>query len=75
MDATRKGRPYDYSELPDLPGFAPIPVQQSKPQQPSSAPGATATQVKPSQLTTHVRPSQPQQPVPIPQPASKVSTS
>jgi len=28
--ATKKNRPFDYSELPELPGFAPIPGQQAK---------------------------------------------
>lgn len=30
IDATKKKRPYNYSELPELPGFAPIPGQQAK---------------------------------------------
>ncbi|UJR27493.1 hypothetical protein I4U23_008777 [Adineta vaga] len=45
IEATQKGRPYDYSELAELPGFAPIPVAQSKPQQQSAATGATAVSI------------------------------
>ncbi|CAF1008853.1 unnamed protein product [Rotaria sordida] len=83
IDATQKGRPYDYSELADLPGFAPIPIQQSKPSQVSSSTiGTSATaSVKVSQSTTSVRPSQVQQQrttVPttsIPQVESKASTN
>lgn len=69
MDATRKGRPYNYNELPDLPGFAPIPVQQLKTQ---SSPSATAG----NPANTQVRPGQQQRPVPAaaPPPANSIST-
>ncbi len=83
IEATRKGRPYDYSELPELAGFAPIPVQQSKPQlpPPSSATADAAAPVKVSQSTIQMRPpqSQPQRPMPtngsLPQLATASSTS
>ncbi|CAF0805008.1 unnamed protein product [Adineta ricciae] len=55
IEATKKGRPYDYSELADLPGFAPIPFPQSKPQQTASGTAATTT------VSIPARPSQPQQ--------------
>ncbi|CAF3908062.1 unnamed protein product [Rotaria sp. Silwood2] len=64
IDATRKGRPYNYSELPDIPGFAPIPVQQSKPQ--PAAPPSSAPAAKPVPSNTQTRPSQSQQQRPVP---------
>ncbi|CAF0836910.1 unnamed protein product [Adineta steineri] len=81
IDATRKGRPYDYSELADLPGFAPIPVPQSKAQQPPPTANPTVAPVKTSQSTTQVRPTQPQPqrisqpPGPMLQPTPIVSTN
>ncbi|CAF0973323.1 unnamed protein product [Rotaria sp. Silwood1] len=68
IDATRKGRPYNYSELPDLPGFAPIPVQQSKPQ--PVAASSTATAARPAPSNTQVRSSQAQQQRTVPTAAS-----
>ncbi|CAF0721649.1 unnamed protein product [Adineta ricciae] len=59
IDATRKGRPYDYAELPDLPGFAPIPVQQAKPQPSGSTSSNPAA--RPSPSNPQARPSQAQQ--------------
>jgi coiled-coil and C2 domain-containing protein 1 len=80
IEATRKGRPYDYSELAELPGFAPIPVQQSKPQPPPpSSTTTTPAPMKPTQSTAQARPtqSQLQQPIPrngsFPQLATKAS--
>ncbi|CAF3656264.1 unnamed protein product [Adineta steineri] len=81
IDATRKGRPYDYSELADLPGFAPIPVPQSKAQQPPPTANPTVAPVKTSQSTTQVRPTQPQPqrisqpPGPMLQPTPTTSTN
>ncbi|CAF5047926.1 unnamed protein product, partial [Rotaria sp. Silwood1] len=74
IDATRKGRPYNYSELPDLPGFAPIPVQQSKPQ--PVAASSTATAARPAPSNTQVRSSQAQQQrtVPIAASTNPIST-
>ncbi|CAF3410052.1 unnamed protein product [Rotaria socialis] len=55
IDATRKGRPYNYTELPDLPGFAPIPVQQGTPQPTASVSSAAATTARPASSNTQVR--------------------
>ncbi|CAF4848316.1 unnamed protein product [Rotaria sp. Silwood1] len=71
IDATRKGRPFDYNELAELPGFAPIPIQQSKPPQvqPSTTGtiAATGASGKPLQSPTLVRSSQaPQQRTTLP---------
>ena len=63
MDATRKGRAYDYNELPELPGFAPIPAQQSKPQPAGSS--SSTTVAKPTSSNTQARPSQSQQQRPV----------
>lgn len=77
IDETRKGRPYDYNELAELPGFAPIPFQQPKaqPSEPAAAP------VKTSQSTAQVRPTSipAQRPIPtaesLPQLPNKSATS
>ncbi|CAF3989952.1 unnamed protein product [Rotaria magnacalcarata] len=54
IDATRKGRPYNYTELPDLPGFAPIPVQQGTPQ-PTASASSAATATRPAASNAQVR--------------------
>ncbi|CAF1094841.1 unnamed protein product [Didymodactylos carnosus] len=44
IEATKRGKPYDYNELADLPGFAPIPVNAAGTHHPSSAaPPAAST--------------------------------
>ncbi|CAF0942285.1 unnamed protein product [Rotaria sordida] len=73
IDATRKGRPYNYSELPDLPGFAPIPVQQSKPQPVASSSSATAA--KSTSSHSQARSSQLQQQRPLPSAAATTTIS
>ncbi|UJR21607.1 hypothetical protein I4U23_024689 [Adineta vaga] len=52
IDATRKGRTYDYNELPDLPGFAPIPVQQSTAQSSGSVSSSSTAKPAPSNIQT-----------------------
>lgn len=79
--ATRKGQPYDYSELADLPGFAPIPFQPKPQTLPPPTANVDAPPAKPPQSSVQMRPSQPQQqrPMPsngsVPQPAAKPSNS
>lgn len=66
MDANRRGLQYDYSELGELPGFAPIPLQQPK-AQPAAAPSRPPpAPVKPTEPVAPVRPtpSQPSRPPP-----------
>ncbi|CAF2397763.1 unnamed protein product [Rotaria sp. Silwood2] len=87
IDATKRGRPYDYSELADLPGFAPIPIPQSKPPQvpPSTTGNSIAVSLKPPQSPALVQSSQTQQQqqqqrttlpvVSIPQAEAKPSTN
>ncbi|CAM4859805.1 unnamed protein product [Rotaria socialis] len=60
IDATQKGRPYNYSELPDLAGFAPIPVEKPKPQIQSSDASARAS----LKTTDSHQSTQPQKPRP-----------
>jgi hypothetical protein len=37
MDATRKGQTFDYNALPDIPGFAPIPVPAANVRSPTTS--------------------------------------
>ncbi|CAF1528452.1 unnamed protein product [Rotaria magnacalcarata] len=60
IDATQKGRSYNYSELPDLAGFAPIPVEKPKSQMQSSDVRAGAS----LKTTDSHQPTQPQKPRP-----------
>lgn len=61
MVATRKGQPFDYNELSELPGFAPIPVHTA---QPAAAP----------QTSVQARPSQPR-PAAVPAPVQPTTTN
>ncbi|CAF1370093.1 unnamed protein product [Adineta steineri] len=73
IDATRKGRAYDYNGLPELPGFAPIPVQQSQPQPTGSSSSSSGVKSTPS--NAQPRPSQTPQQRPVPLTASSSSTT
>ena len=45
--ATQRGLPYDYNELPEMPGFAPIPVHNAQPA--AAASSHAPAQARPSQ--------------------------
>ena len=85
MDATRKGRPFDYNELPTLAGFAPIPVPPSSAPPTSSASlsntGSNSTSTRTTPSSTLPRPSPTlnhrvvQPPAPIPAAVARASTS
>lgn len=71
MIATRKKQPFDYKELPDLPGFAPIPIEQGDAQ---PIPPPAPVQVRPSQPRPVAEPVAPpqQQPSAVPNTPSQI---